>query len=123
KEIPDKITGGWIKTDPEVHKQKGVDANEAFSQEWKPLVKMIKKWNQTNGKPVKPSFLLEVMALEILVPPFSGGYPYELKSFFSTAAERIGEVWADPAGLGPPVSDQMDAAKVAKGKQAFRTAE
>ncbi len=63
------------------------------------LVKMIKKWNQTNGKPVKPSFLLEVMALEILVPPFSGGYPYELKSFFSTAAERIGEVWADPAGL------------------------
>jgi len=122
-EIPDTVTGGWIKTNPEVHKQKGVDANKAFSQEWKPLVKMIKKWNQTCGKAVTPSFLLEVMAFEILVPPFSGGYPYELKSFFSTAADRIGEVWADPAALGPPVSDQMDSAKVKQANQAFRSAE
>ena len=122
-EIPDRITGGWIKTDPEVHKQKGVDANKAFSQEWKPLVKMVKKWNQIKDKPVRPSFLLEVMALEIFVPPFSGGYSYELKSFFSTAAERIGEVWTDPAGLGPPVSDQMDTAKVTQAQEAFRNAE
>lgn len=122
-EIPDTVTGGWIQTDPDIHKEKGTAANKAFSLEWKPLVKMIKKWNETNGKPVKPSFLLEVMALQILVPPFSGGYHYELKSFFSTAAERIGEIWADPAGLGPPISDQMDSAKVSQARQAFRNAE
>jgi hypothetical protein len=29
-----------------------------------------------NGKPIKPGFLIEVMALELFVPPFSGGYSY-----------------------------------------------
>lgn len=121
-EIPDTVTGGWISTDPEVHKDKGVEANKAFSQEWKPLVKMIKKWNQTAGKPIKPSFLIEVMALELLVPPFSS-YTHELKTFFATAIDRIGEKWDDPAGLGPPVSDQMDAVKVAEAQSALRAAE
>lgn len=121
-EIPDTVTGGWIKTDPEVHKEKGVKANKAFSEEWKPLVKMIKKWNQVAGKPVKPSFLIEVMALRILVPPFSN-YPHELKTFFATAADRIGETWNDPACLGPPVSDQMDATKVDEARRALRKAE
>jgi hypothetical protein len=121
-EIPDTSTSGWIKTDPEIHKEEGVKANEAFSKEWKPLVKMIKKWNQVAEKPVKPSFLLEVMALQILVPPYSN-YQHELKTFFATAADRISETWNDPAGLGPPVSDQMDATKVEEAKRAFRKVE
>lgn len=121
-EIPDTIIGGWIKTDPEVHKENGVEANKAFSQEWKPLVKMIKKWNQVVEKPIKPPFLIEVMALKILVAPFSN-YPHELKTFYATAADRIGETWNDPAGLGPPVSDQMDAPKIDGAKRAIRKAE
>jgi hypothetical protein len=63
------------------------------------------------------------MALQIFVPPFSGGYPYELKSFFATAAERVSDIWEDPASLGPPVSDQMDSPKVAKAREAFVRAE
>jgi hypothetical protein len=94
-----------------------------FSGEWKPLVKMIKKWNQTAGKPVTPSFLLEAMALELLVPEFSGGYPYELTGFFATAAHRIKETWGDPAKLGPAVSDQMDEAKASVARGAFLAAE
>ncbi len=113
-QIPDpNTTADWTKTDPEIHAEKATSANKGFSSEWKPLVKMIKKWNNTHGKPIKPSFLIEVMALEILYPPFSGGYVYELKSFFATAAERIHETWEDPAGLGPPVSDEMDDLKCA----------
>ncbi len=84
---------------------------------------MIKKWNQTAQEPVRSGFLLEVMALDLFVPPFSGGYPYELKGFFATAAARIGEVWADPARLGPPVSDQMDPAKVRTAVEALHAAE
>ncbi len=122
-EIPDRVTGEWVPTDPEVHAELTTKANEAFSEEWKPLVKMLKKWNETNGKPVKPSFLLEVMALALFVPPFSGGYPYELKGFFATAAERIGEVWNDPAKLGPPVSDQMDTVRVQQAVAALGKAE
>lgn len=116
-EIPDNILKTWIETDPEIHAEKSTAANKAFDCEWKPLVKMIKKWNGTQGKPIKPSFLLEVMALQILYPPFSGGYIYELKSFFATAAERIAETWPDPAGLGSPVSDQMDAARITLARQ------
>lgn len=110
-QIPDGTLNSWAQTDPEVHAEKATTANKAFGNEWKPLVKMIKKWNETQGKPIKPSFLIEVMALQILYPPFSGGYVYELKSFFATAADRIGELWADPAGLGTAVSDQMDTGK------------
>jgi hypothetical protein len=123
-EIPDtQVPAGWIETNPEIHKELGTKANKAFSEEWKPLVKMIKKWNRTNGKPIKPGFLIEVMALELFVPPFSGGYPYELKSFFATAAERIGEIWDDPAKLGPPVSDQMYSFKIEEARKALRKAE
>lgn len=122
-EIPDRVREEWVATNPEVHTELATKANKAFSEEWKPLVKMIKKWNQTNDKPVKPSFLLEVMALELFVPPFSGGYTYELKGFFATAADRVAEVWSDPADLGPPVSDQMDAGKVQQAVAAFRNAE
>lgn len=106
--IPDPATAaGWTGTDPEVHKEKATAANKAFDGEWKPMVKMVKKWNEFHGKPIKPSFLIEVMALDLLHPPFSSGYPYELKAFFATVTERIHDVWPDPAGLGPAVSDQM----------------
>jgi hypothetical protein len=115
--IPDNVLKTWIETDPEVHAEETTAANKAFDGEWKPLVKMIKKWNETQGKPIKPSFLIEVMALQILYPPFSGGYIYELKSFFATAADRIGEAWPDPAGLGSAVSDQMDSQKITNARQ------
>jgi hypothetical protein len=37
---------------------------------------------------------------------------------FATLADRIRDTWEDPAGLGPPVSDMMDAGQ----KAAARTA-
>ncbi|SFP80389.1 CBASS oligonucleotide cyclase [Parafilimonas terrae] len=116
-QIPDNVLKTWINTDPEIHAEEATAANKAFDGEWKPMVKMIKKWNETQGKPIKPSFLIEVMAMQILYPPFSGGYVYELKSFFATAADRIAETWNDPAGLGAPVSDQMDANRITLARQ------
>lgn len=109
-EIPDKSTSkGWTKTNPRVHAEEATAANEAFDGEWKGMVRMLKRWNQEKDKPVKPSFLLEVMALDLLRPPFKGDFPYEFMMFFATAQRRILDDWADPAGLGPPVSDAMSA--------------
>lgn len=106
--IPDRYhPEGWMKTDPEIHAELATKANKALDGKWVTLVKMIKKWNEHHSKPVKPSFLLEVMALKLIIPPFSGGYKYELKSFFATAKREIMSSWADPAGYGPPVSDAM----------------
>jgi hypothetical protein len=84
---------------------------------------MTKKWNEHHGKPVKPSFLIEVMSLQLLDPPFGGDYRREMKSIFSSLADRIEETWADPAGLGPDVSDSMDAFAQAEAKKALLSAE
>lgn len=121
--IPDTVSSKeWTNTDPEVHAQKATASNEAFQREWKPIVKMVKKWNATQGKPIRPSFLIEVMAHEILAPPFSGGYAREIKNFLATCHDRVSERWDDPAGLGPPVSDQMDATAVAAARNAVASA-
>jgi len=107
-EIPDTvISTGWIQTNPEIHAQKATDANKSFGGEWKGMVRMLKKWNLEKAKPIKPSFLLEVMSLDLIRPPFGGDYPYEFKSLFASAADRIYDDWPDPSGLGPPVSDSM----------------
>ena len=122
-EIPDTATSsGWTETNPRVHAEKATAANNAFGGEWKGMVRMVKRWNQTKNKPVRPSFLLEVMALDILRPPFGGDYPYEFMAFFSTAADRIEQTWPDPAGLGTPVSDSMNAAETLAAKKALTEA-
>jgi hypothetical protein len=122
-EIPDTATAsGWTETNPRVHAEKATAAHSAFSEEWKGMVRMAKAWNRHQGCPVKPSFLLEVMALPLLRPPFGGDYPYEFMAFFATAADRIHEDWADPAGLGPPVSDSMSARDRQAAQNALREA-
>lgn len=114
-EIPDADTGEWIKTNPEVHEQKSTAANKAYSGEWKGLVRMLKYWNNNTGKhgarPVKQSFMLEVMALDCLYGDWQGRFDYEFQSLFATLADRIFDAWPDPAGLGPPVSDSMTASQ------------
>jgi hypothetical protein len=120
-EIPDTATSkGWTETDPEIHAEKATAAHKAFSEEWKGMVRMIKAWNRHHENPVRPSFLLEVMALTILRPPFGGDYPYEFMAFFGTAGDRIHEVWAEPAGLGPPVSDSMTPGERAAAQRALK---
>jgi hypothetical protein len=107
-EIPDTATSsGWTETNPEIHAQKAKEAQDAYNDEWKGLVRMMKSWNSYRDKPVSPSFLIEVMALEVLYPPFGGIYSREMQAFFASLADRIFEKWKDPAGLGPDVSDSM----------------
>lgn len=124
-EIPDDSRGSWIATNPDTHAELAVAAHDAYGGEWKPIVRMVKKWNRHQGLPITPSFLIEVMALELLVPPFvsAGGYPYELKSFFAAAADRIYDLWPDPAGLGPAVSDGMTTTQKEAARQALQAAQ
>jgi hypothetical protein len=110
-EIPDGDTGKWIKTNPEIHAAKATAAHQAFSNEWKGLVRMVKYWNNHHDKPIKPSFLIEVMALECLYGGWQGRFDREVQAFFATLADRIFDEWPDPAGLGPPVSNGMDDAR------------
>lgn len=110
-EIADKDDGKWMKTNPKIHAEKAIKAHDAYDGEWKGLVRMMKYWNNHHDKPIKPSFLIEVMAFECLHPPFNGCFDYEFQGAFATFADRIFDTWADPAALGPPVSDMMTVEK------------
>lgn len=124
-EIPDADTEAWIKTDPEVHAEKATVANKAFSGEWKGLVRMLKYWNNNSKhvtRPVKQSFMLEVMALECLHGDWQGRFDYEFQGLFATLADRIFDTWPDPARLGPPVSDSMTASEKTRARERLQTA-
>lgn len=124
-EIPDDDSGKWIKTNPEVHAEKATAAHQAYSDEWKGLVRMVKYWNNNKRhgeKPVKPSFLIEVMALECLHGGWGGQFDREIQAFFATLADRVQDEWPDPAGLGPPVSNGMDASRKARARDILNTA-
>lgn len=123
--IPDDTLGTWIATNPKVHADLATAANKGYDGQWKPLVKMIKKWNFHAGDPVVPSFLLEVLALDLISGGWAGPYPYELRMFFASAADRLADRWPDPAHAGPDVSDTLDADPVAMAtaRQALLAAE
>lgn len=124
-EIPDTESKKWIRTNPEIHAQKATLAHKAYSSEWKGLVRMIKYWNNNKKhgeKPVKPSFLIEVMALQCLFGDWQGRFEYEIQALFATLADRIFDEWPDPAGLGPPISASMSAADKTRARQLLQTA-
>ena len=121
-EIPDEDLEIWIKTDPYIHAEEATAKNKALSGGWVPLVKMLKSWNRSNGKSITPSYLVEVMALELVDGPFSS-FPDEARRFFAAAQATVGDAWPDPAGLGPHISDEMTAAHCATARQKLRQAE
>jgi len=121
-EIPDKVTGTWIKTNPEKHREQATAKNEELEGYWVPLVKMAKAWNRANNRPIKPSFLIEVMAEELVEAPFST-YPNEIRNFFAALEANIGRVWPDPAKLGPPVSNQMTPDLITAARKALQEAQ
>ena len=124
-EIPDSDLGKWIATNPQSHATKATAAHQSYSNEWKGLVRMVKYWNNNpkhGENPVKPSFLIEVMALECLHGGWGESFDREMQGFFATLADRIIDEWPDPAGLGPPISNGMDLTRKARARDLLRAA-
>ncbi len=103
-----KIPNGWewMDTDPQIHAELVTTKNKACNDKFVPFVKMVKGINRKAGEPIDPSFLIEVMGLKLVLEPF-GRYRDEIRFFLASAADRITEDWADPAGLGPCVNSGM----------------
>lgn len=125
-EIPNNDTGKWMRTNPDIHAQEARDAHQAYSSEWKGLVRMVKYWNNNakhgTDKPVKPSFLIEVMALQCLHSGWQGRFDYEFQAFFAALADRVQDKWPDPAGLGTAVCDGMDDQRKTRAKALLQAA-
>lgn len=96
----------WMDTDPRIHAELVTAKNKACNEKFVPFVKMVKGINRESDEPIDPSFLIEVMALELVFEPF-GRYRDEIRFFLASVADRIAEDWPDPAGLGPNVNSGM----------------
>ncbi len=94
---------GWMDTDPQEHAALVTAKNKECNGRFVPFVKMVKGINREAGEPIDPSFLLEVMALELVLQPF-GRYRDEIRFFLASVADRITDDWPDPVGLGPDVN-------------------
>lgn len=101
-EIPDTLTGDWIATNPKTHHELLTERNKECDDKLIPLIKMIKGLNREIGEPVR-SFLLEVMAQQLVMTPF-GRYQDEIRWFLANAVTAVNQSWPDPAGLGPDVN-------------------
>jgi hypothetical protein len=108
-DIPDTGLGRWIGSNPRVHRQRATDKNTDCDGNWKPLIKMIKLANgqiaeQSGRKAIKPSFLIEVMGLDLILPPLIN-WGEELQGAFATYAQYVDDEWHDPSGIGPNVNE------------------
>jgi predicted nucleotidyltransferase len=103
-EIPDEERARWIATDPDAHKEASTAKNEACAQKYVPMVKMVKAINRERGEPISPSFLIEVMAQDLVDSPF-GRYQDEIVWFLASAGDQITDAWPDPAHVGPAVNE------------------
>lgn len=107
-EVPDPDRGRWIRTDPSIHAQLTSRKNADCAQRWVPFAKMAKGWNRQAERPVPQSFLIEVMALDLVHAPF-GRYQDEMASYLGNVVDRVDGPWPDPAKLGPDVDELLTA--------------
>lgn len=121
-EIADRNTRGWIRTNPRLHKEHSIRANERAGSKANPLVKLLKHWNNTRpGKKPMRSFHLELMVYEALTlppPSFAEG----LALLFKDLAERVMRPCADPARLVPDVSAGFSAERRLRAQRMLREA-
>lgn len=109
-EIPNRSRQDWIKTNPEVHKQHCIKANDRANGMLNRLIKAAKHWNHghrdaSGHKPLR-SFHLEVMAYGV----FSSKPEDErrgLRDLFDGLRSRVDKPCPDPAGLGPDVGEDL----------------
>src|SRR5205814_2383387 len=71
---------GWMSTDPTKHASLVTSKNKKCDEKFVPFIKMIKGINREADDAIKPSFLLEVMGLELILTPF-GRYRDEIRFF------------------------------------------
>lgn len=100
----------WMDTNPHEHARMVTEKNAACDGKFVPLVKMLKAINREAGEPLNPSFLIEVMALD-LVEPRLERYQDEIRFFLASAADQIVDDWPDPAKLGGDVNAGVPASE------------
>ncbi len=104
--IPERETGNWVRTNPNIHKQRSTEANERAGKKLKPLLKAVKHWKREQGSTPLGSFHLEVMSYSAFRTP-PRDYLEGLELLFSHFSQQVLNACPDPAHLGPDVDHLM----------------
>ena len=104
--IPNAELGTWISTDPKRHVEIWTAANKAHSNDFVPLLKMLKGWNRSRN--VLRSFHLEVLALSVLNNVKITDFPSGVRFVFDKAREKIRVPVPDPAGYSADIAQHVN---------------
>jgi len=102
--VPEKRSQDWVRTEPEFLIAEVARRQREWDQ-FRPLVRLLKYWNDTNGKLMK-SLVVEVLALKCLYVETSR--PRALQRFFSSAVYEIDRGVHDPAGISGEIQPNLD---------------
>jgi hypothetical protein len=100
--LPDG-SGDWLTTDPDVHATYFAKRNEELGYRLKPLIRMLKRWNNVHSKYLK-SFHLEVMASTVFTS-LGNDSRDACEKFFSWGQNYLSV--SDPAGHGGDLSSYL----------------
>lgn len=102
--VPDANTGNWIKSSPKLHSDAAIKINQSRNGNFKPLVKLLKKWNSNLPSTANfKSFIVETMAARLFervaIPTLQEG----LLLFFDFVSHLDGNAqaykWTDNYGM------------------------
>ncbi|WP_156525824.1 SMODS domain-containing nucleotidyltransferase [Mycobacterium adipatum] len=113
-------SGGWLTTDPYAHSAWIAQRHKDLDYRLKPMVRMLKRWNNVHSKYLK-GFHLEVM-IATLFSSLSGDSRDACEKFFQWAQYNL--TVADPAGHGGDLSSYLtlaNRASVLSNLEASRT--
>jgi hypothetical protein len=102
--VPEKESQGWIRTHPEFLIGE-VARRQAEWDLFRPLVRLLKYWNDCNGKLMK-SLVVEVLALQRL--PVETTKPRAVQRFFQAAHLAIDQLVSDPADFCGEIQPELD---------------
>lgn len=102
--VPEKTSSDWIRTHPEYLIEEVKKRQDAWDH-FRPLVRILKFWNDLKGKPMK-SLTVEILALHNLSVETTR--PRALQRFFQAAVNAVDRPIEDPAGLCGEIEPSLD---------------
>jgi len=115
---------GWMSTNPKIDKELCDNLNDLHGKKMKPIIKLIKFWNETQNQGRIRSYHLEVITWRTFASEKITDYPSALRYFFNNAELQLTCLCPDPTGLGDyidkymsPLARQQSIAKIREARQ------
>jgi len=119
--IPERETGRWIRTNPRLHEDLSIQANQRAGTKLKPYLKAVKHWNRHHPSSPLGSFHLEAMSYSAF-PQMPGGSLEALEALFAHLGRQVTRPCPDPARLGPNVDERMSPTQRKAAQQVLESA-